>query len=424
MEPARPYRPKVSRETRLLLTAAAVAIAVLWLLARIRFQELPATRNPIPAVFSQLAGPPRFDDLAVQLAQIQARLQPSLVVLDSPDAARRAVAIKLRDDLVVTHASAAMLAAPWTGTTMLAADVASGLAVASSMTAAATPLPLPWSPPVRLQQPRYFFATRLAATGVSLHPVFVGSITPVDTPLWPGQVWSVPPGTGLVPGSWLFTTDAELVGLVIAGGAEGIIVPIGLLLAEAERMLSTPPGSGGVIGIQAQALTPALAALTGAVSGVVVTAVDQASPSEDHVRVGDVIETADGQAVPTLQHWRVRIARLAPGATLTLRLRRNGTVQDVAVVAAAPPETPPVTPLLGLALRSLPGIGAQVTRVDGGSAAGRAALADGDVITLIGDVQAPAPAEVVRAFNAIGEGERVMIAVTRGQAHFVTVLER
>lgn len=424
MQPARPYRPKVSRETRLLLTAAAVAIAVLWLLARIRFQELPATRNPIPAVFSQLASPPRFDDLAGQLAQIQARLQPSLVVLDSDDATRRSVAIKLRDDLVVAHAPAGTLPTPWTGTTMLAADAASGLVVASSMTAAATPLPLPWSPPVRLQQPRYFFATRLAAAGVSLHPVFVGSITPADTPLWAGQVWTVPPGTGLVPGSWLFTTDAELVGLVIAGGPEGLIVPSGLLLAEAERMLSTPPGSGGVVGIQAQALTPALAAITGAPSGVVVTAVDGEGPADALVRVGDLIEAADGQDLLTLQHWHVRVARLAPGDTLALRVRRNGAVQDVAVVAAAPPPAAPASSQLGLALRSLARIGAQITRLDPGSAADRAALAEGDVITLIGAVAAPTAAQVLRAFNAIDEGQQVMIAVTRGQSRFVTVLGR
>lgn len=421
MQPARPYRPKVSRETRLLLTAAALAIAVLWLLARVRFQGLPATPNPIPAVFS-LASPPRYDDLSGQLAQIQGRLQLSLVVLDSGEPGRRTVAIKLRDDLVVTPAPAGANAAPWTGTTMLAYDAASGLAVASSMTAAATPLPLPWTP-VRLQQPRYFFATRLAPTGVSLYPVFVGSITPANTPLWSGQVWTVPAGTGLVPGSWLFSTDAELVGLVIADGREPVIVPSGLLLAEAERLLSTPPGSGGVTGIDAQALTPPIAAITGAKAGVVVTAVDASGPADGQVKIGDVIEAAGGQPVLTLQHWRVRVARLAPGEKLVLRIRRNGTVQDVPVVAVAP-STAAASPLLGLSLRALPRVGAQVIRVDRGSAADRAALAGGDIITVIGEVTAPTPAQVQRAFDAASEGQRVMIAVTRGDAHFVTVLER
>ena len=95
MPPARPYRPKVSRETRLLLTAAAVAIAVLWLLARVRFQGLPDAPNPIPAVFSQLASPPRYDDLAGQVAQIQSRLQPSLLGLNPPAPTPPSVAIKV-----------------------------------------------------------------------------------------------------------------------------------------------------------------------------------------------------------------------------------------------------------------------------------------------------------------------------------------
>ncbi len=41
MEPSTPYRPRVSRETRLLLTAGVLAIAALWFLARLRFQESP-----------------------------------------------------------------------------------------------------------------------------------------------------------------------------------------------------------------------------------------------------------------------------------------------------------------------------------------------------------------------------------------------
>lgn len=422
MPPARPYRPKVSRETRLLLTAAALAIAVLWLLARIRFQGMPATPNPIPAVLSQLASPPRYDDLAGQLAQVQSRVQPSLLVLDAPATASRSAAIKLRDDFVVTHLAPGAPAGSANEATVLAYDPASGLAVASSMKAAAMSLPLPWTPR-RLQQPRYCFATRATAAGVSLYPVFVGSLTPIDTPWWPGQVWTAPPGTALVPGALLYSTEAELVGLVIADVNEPVIVPIALVLAEAERLLSAPPGSGGIVGIDVQALTPPIAAITNAKVGVVVTAVAPAGPGADRVNVGDVIESADGVALQTPQHWRVRAARLAPGDTLALRVRRGGEVHDVTLLAAAP-ALPLVSPLLGLGLRAAPRVGAEVMRVDRGSVADRAGLAVGDVITLIADVRAPSPAQVLRAFNSTNEGQRVLIAITRRDAHFVTALER
>lgn len=421
MPPARPYRPKVSRETRLLLTAAALAIAVLWLLARIRFQGLPVTPNPIPAVLSQLAGPPRYDDLAGQLAQIQSRLQPSLHVLNAPVPALRSVAIKLRDDLVVTRVLPGAGAPAWRDATVLAYDPASGLAVASSMTAAAMSLPLPWTPR-RLQQPRYFYATRLAPPGVSLYPVFVGSLTPIDTPLWAGQVWMVPAGTSLEPGALLYSTDAELAGLVMARDDGAVVVPIALVLAEAERLLSVPPGSGGTVGLDVQPLTPPLAALTGAPLGVVVTAVAAGGPGAEGVRVGDVIEAVDGRTLATIEHWRVRVARLAPGDSLAIRVRRDGEPREVSLVAAAPPN-PPVSPLLGLTLRAVTG-GAEAVRVDRGSVADRASLAAGDVITQIADVPAPSPAQVLRAFNATKQGQRLLIAITRGEAHFVTALER
>jgi len=65
-----------------------------------------------------------------------------------------------------------------------------------------------------------------------------------------------------------------------------------------------------------------------------------------------------------------------------------------------------------------------VIRVERGSAADRAGLTVGDVITLVADVSAPTPAQVTRSFTSVPEGQRVMIAVTRGDAHHVTTLER
>lgn len=409
----------MSRETRLLLTAAVLALAVLWLLARIRFQGVPATPNPLPAVLSQLSSSPRYDDLAGQLAQIQSRLQSSLLLLDATTPSRR-VAIKLRDDLIVTWAPFG--AEPGKSPTLIAHDPASGVAVASSMTASAMPLPLPWTPR-RLPQPRYFFAARAAGAGVGLYPVFVGSLTAIETPLWSGDVWTAPTGTALVAGEFLFSTDAELAGLVVADGDETVIMPVSMLLAEAERLVSAPPGSGGTIGIEVQALTPPVAAATNVTTGVVVAAVEAAGPAADGLQVGDVIEAADGRLLPTVHHWRVRLARLAPGDALVLRVRRGGELRDVKLVAAPPPSVP-VSAELGLVLRARARVGAEVMRLDRGSVGDRAGLAVGDVITLIAGTPAPSPAQVLRAFSAAGKSPRVLVAITRGDTHFVAVLER
>ncbi len=110
MDANRPYRPRVSRETRLLLTTALVAIAALWVLARIRFPDSPATPNPVAPLLSQLATTPTLDGLASEVTQLQARIEPSLVALDRSAAVAAADggaqtpplrALRIRDDLAI-----------------------------------------------------------------------------------------------------------------------------------------------------------------------------------------------------------------------------------------------------------------------------------------------------------------------------------
>jgi S1-C subfamily serine protease len=89
-----------------------------------------------------------------------------------------------------------------------------------------------------------------------------------------------------------------------------------------------------------------------------------------------------------------------------------------------PAAEPPADRPLGLTLRARTGMGAEVIRVAPGSAADRARLTVGDVITLIGAVPSPTPTQVAATFRSVPEGQRVMIGVTRGDTHQVTALER
>lgn len=428
MQPSSPYRPRVSRETRSLLTAAVLAVAALWLLARVRFPERPVTANPVPSVLSQLASGPKYDDLAGEIAQLQTRLQPSLISIDappaagSPQAAPRMAALRLREDLAVMLIPSWPNPVTWNGASVLSRDAASGLAVVRLPTPLPAPPPVPWTPR-QLQQSRYLVATTASPDGVSLRPVFAASLDPIDSPLWSEPLWVVPGRTDLAPGSFLFTSTAELTGLVIPYRGGLAIVPGTTVLSEAERLLAAPPGPAGVLGIDVQDLTAPLASLTGASEGVVVTWVDPAGAGEGQLRAGDVIEAAGGRALSTRQHWDVRVARLSVGETLSLRVRRRGGTREVALVASAP--APPATNRsLGLTLRARPKIGAEVVRIDPGSAAHRAGLAPGDVITLIADIPGPTPAQVKRSFTSAAAGQRLMVAVTRGDAHFVTTVER
>jgi CBS domain-containing protein len=421
------YRPRVSRETRLLLTAGALAVAALWLLARFRFQDLPATPNPLPAVLSQLPSVPKYDDLADEIAQLQPRLDALIIVLDSSPETGRALQPALRVAALRVREDAALALLPpkagVDGTRVLVRDPASFLAIVSAPNAP-TVTPVAWVPR-RLRQPRYFIASDLSAGVVSWRPVFVGSLNPVESPLWSEAAWALPASSDLAPGSFLFTTDAELVGMVIARDGERSLVPGATLLAESASLLAIAPAPApaGTLDVEVQSLTEPVALATGASTGVVVTWVEPGSTAAGRLTVGDVIEGIDGQPIVTRQQWDVRVARLSADETLTLRVRREGESRDVVVIAGSPTDLPVVVSL-GLTLRARRGIGAEVVAVASRSAGERAGLESGDLITLVAARPEPTPAQVTQAFRALSEGERLIIAVTRGRAHFVTTLDR
>lgn len=423
------YRPRVSRETRLLLTTGVLAVAALWVLARIRFPELPAAPSPVPSVLSQLASGPQYDDLASQIAQAQTRLDPFLLALDMPPAARgplqpprRIVALRLRDDLAVTLLPAWPNVLAPDGISVQATDRASGLTVVRVAGQPPPAPPVPWTLR-RARQPRYLIATDVSPLGVSLRPAFVGSLDPAESPQWAEPLWAVPAQSGLVRGSFLFTDAAELVGLAIEHGSGLAIVPGGTLLADVERLLERPSGPAGAIGVEVQPLTPALSAVTGASVGVVVTWIDMEGAANGMLRAGDVIEAVDGRALVTRDEWDARMARLSAGDRLTLGVRSRGEVREVVLVASAPAAQPAARPL-GLTLRGRPGIGSEVVRVERVSAADLAGLTAGDLITLIGEIAAPTPAQIARSFSSMPQGQRVIIAVTRADTHHVLTLDR
>ena len=75
-------------------------------------------------------------------------------------------------------------------------------------------------------------------------------------------------------------------------------------------------------------------------------------------------------------------------------------------------------------MRRQEGLGSAVTRVAPDSAADRAGLARGDIVTRVGGVAAPTPPQMTRAFTEARAGERVLVAVTRDGRHLVMALGR
>jgi hypothetical protein len=414
MDQMGPARPRVSRETRLLLVTILVSMVSLWALARIRFPDRPATPNPVPPLLTQLAAPPGFDDLASEVTKLDSRLLPSLVPIG------QTASLRVRDAV-----GAILLPAnrdgslPDHGLKVFARDAASGLALIA-VTGAPAPELVPWTTQ-RLERSRYMIAGDLSPLGASLRPVFVGRLHPGSSPGWADDVWIVPARTDVTPGEFLFATDGSLAGLVIAHAGQRAIVPGETVLRAVNDLLERKTAAVGWLGVEVQPLPTPL--LPGAATpGVMVAWVDPKGPAAARLSVMDVVESAGGEPLASPEQWRVRVARLQPGESLALRVRRGGQASDVSIVAAAQPVPDAMT--LGLTMRTVRPIGAEVVQVADGSAAARAGIREGDVITAIGDIKAPTAQQVGRAFDAAPSDRAVLVAISRGTLHRVLALEK
>jgi hypothetical protein len=336
-------------------------------------------------------------------------------------ATQRAVALRIRDDLAVTVVAPATRRTGASPRGMVADDRGSGLVLVETAVKTRPQLPIFWSPR-DLQQPRYLLASSASPETISLQPAFIGSLAPIETPQWAGPVWALPTDAAVAPGALLFTEQGELVGIVAQSDAGRAIVPARLLLASAERLLEAPPKAAADLGVDVDTLTPRLAAAASAQAGVVVAWVDPAGIAASLLRIGDVIEAIDDVAITKTEQWRVRVARVGGGDTLTLRVTRRGAQRVVQLPVRAPSEENAA--FLGLGMRRVAGQGAEVTRVVRGSASEAAGIAVGDLITAVGDIRAPTPAQIASAFEAIDSGDLVIVGVSRDGTHRVMALQR
>ena len=181
-------RPRVTRETRRLLAAGALALLALWVLARIRFPDAPAPTNPVPPLLAQLAPPARFSELAAEINAAGERIRGSLVVvpLQADDGMKPRAAVQIGAGVAAAVAPLASESSLAVTAQALATDRPSGLMLVATD-----------APEIARPRAAVLRSEPMSMYVIAVAPVPQGHIDvrPVYLSLWPGPVapaWKSP----------------------------------------------------------------------------------------------------------------------------------------------------------------------------------------------------------------------------------------
>jgi hypothetical protein len=427
-------RPSVSRETRLLFLTVLISLVALWVLARVRFADRALASNPVAPVLTQLAAAPVFDQLSTAVAQINKQTAPLLIEVGVRTSAGRPAgtvsALRFPGGIAVSLLGPSMVidaAGETPEASLVARDPATGLTIftapAGETTAEISPQLSMWSPR-RPNDPRFLIAADATFEGVASRPVFVGSLGSTPSPLWGDTIWSLPPDAVFDPGAFVFTTDGAFCGVIVRERGVLALVPANVLSETVERLRREGRREYGRLGVRTQGVPPGAVLPGGHAGGVVVTEVDPQGPAAGRVTAGDVILAVRDAPTASYEHWLASTARVGVGETVSLSVVRDDTIETITLTAAGPQSDAATPPTLGLTMRAVPRHGAEVLRVEPGSAAARAGIETGDVIISLAGRPSPAPAEVRQLFAAAASDRPLIVTLARGAAHRVLVLEK
>lgn len=433
MQPALRRRPRVARETRLLLATALVAVVALSIFARLRSPArtmAPAAVGPILAPLLPRQG---FADLAGQLTDLRSRIGPRLVSVmiasrsdAEPVSSTRIAALRIRSEIAVALLPPGSPPADAPSSTLLARDPATGFAVLR-VEAGAVSTPATEATWADRGEAGYLMTSAAAGVDTVLVPMLVPGTARAEQPLWAGEVVVPIASPAMSAGSFVFTSDGDWVGLVATTGPSQFIVPAPLVMARADQLLASTSRPRVVLGVGLQPLTPSLARAAGATAGVMVRSVEAQGPADGRLRVGDVLESLDGRALPTWEHWQRALTDLRATAPIRLVVDRGGALMDVEitptpeatdVVRAAPRAMP-----LGWRLAAVRNVGTRITALPAGSRAERAGLRVGDVITMIGATSAPTPTQLRRVIETAAADRPLLVALRRGDENLMLAME-
>ena len=444
------HRPRIldprrwPRETRLLVVTIVLSLAVLLTLARFRFPaEQPLTLPVQP--LQQLAARAAFDDLSASVTRAATQVRPSLVVvaqapavevvrsLSLEDVLRQdgagaaadyVLALRFRPDLAVVVSAGRPLALRAADTRLLEVrrrDDLRGLTVIR-----VPPLSAEWRPLTVAASPgpQYLLVAEAVAADLAMRPLFGSPGGHVSSPNWDvpllalGQVQA---GVGAL----VFALDGSFVGAIVRAGSGSALVPAEALLAAAARAADTPPRVPATMGIHLQALDAMLAAATGADYGVAVSAVDSKGPAAGALRPGDVITAIADRAAGTPESALLLIAGLDVSRPAVVQGLRSGRPFSAAVTPRPLQDGDVLmrTATLGVSLRPS-SRGAVVLDVERGSAAHRAGIAAGDVITSLAGAAPVTPRQVIEAYTGLPPQTHVVLGIERMGVPLLVALTR
>ncbi|HEY5658144.1 MAG TPA: PDZ domain-containing protein [Myxococcota bacterium] len=431
-------RPRLTRETRLLIVTLTVSAAVLLLLAQLRFPGTPGLTDAAPAPLDRLAARASYDELASGVARVEASVFPNLVVLqlaapeeDAPRGLGDVLATRSRGDslrhvpaLRTSSITAVAALGPEARVTGVVGRANQPTGVARVI--AVDPLRrlalvnVPQAPPrsvatlslAALETPAYVVAIEGTSAGITARPIFLGNRERYADPRWDRPLLPLG-GSAVTPGALIFSLDGEFIGAAVSDGGT-------LAIAEAQDVFDTidqiAGGTGAGpsdAGLVVQALTPALAIATGASTGVVVSEVDPEGAAANLVLPGDVITRIDSQAVTSTEQLLLRIASYGHGDAFTLGLMRDGQATSTQVFLGFGPEPAPVVPAAPAAPFEATAGGVLVRSVDPASTLAEAGVLPGDVVVRVRDADAPSPAALRETLAATSPGDFALIVVRR-----------
>jgi len=243
-------------------------------------------------------------------------------------------------------------------------------------------------------------------------------------------------------GGPLVNIHGEVIGINTAitspsGGNVGIgfAIPINIAKVVIDELRSKGRVTRGYIGVYLQDITEDLKDGIGlsSLSGVLVSEVlDNTPASRAGLKSGDVVLELDGKKVEDVQSFRLAIAALPVGKTVSLKIFRDGKEKDISIKIGELPEEKvakseenkeselglnvvdvddPRARGYGLDVKS----GAIVIGVEPGSPAGDAGIAQGDVIVYVGKSEIRNLNDYKRAVAALKKGKPVVFQIQRNQ---------